>query len=505
MLLSKFNLKNVNADKASLPDEALFDLPEKVLQFGTGVLLRGLPDYFIDKANKQGIFNGRIVVVKSTDGGDATAFEKQDGLYTICVRGIENGKKKEENIICSSISRVLSAKNEWNKILECAHNPLMKIIISNTTEVGIELVQDDIKCYPPVSYPGKLLSFLYERFKAFAGSKQSGMIIIPTELIVDNGKKLESIVLELAHLNGLEESFIDWLENANRFCNSLVDRIVPGRPEKNQQKNIENEIGYTDELLIMTEAYRLWAIEGDAAIAEILSFAKADSGVVIAADINIFRELKLRLLNGTHTLSCGVAFLSGFDTVKDAMNDEQMQQFISSLMQHEIANAIPYNTTGEQAAEFSASCLDRFRNPFIQHQWLAITAQYSSKIKMRVVPVLLKQYAKNNAVPKNMAIGFAAYIYFMKPVKEENGKYYGMLNGAYYPINDAKAFYFYQKWKSIQPTLMANVVLSDTALWEHDLSLLPGFADAVQEKLNEIDEAGMAAVIDPLHSQKNIA
>jgi tagaturonate reductase len=284
-----------------------------------------------------------------------------------------------------------------------------------------------------------------------------------------------------------------------------VDRIVPGKPEKNVQEVIENGIGYTDELLIMTEAYRLWAIEGDAAVAEVLSFAKADSGVVIADDINIFRELKLRLLNGTHTLSCGVAFLSGFDTVKDAMNDEQMQQFISSLMQYEIANAIPYKTTDEQAAEFCANCLDRFRNPFIQHQWLSITVQYSSKIKMRLVPVLLKHYAKNNAVPKNMAIGFAAYIYFMKPVKEENGKYYGMLNGAYYPINDAKAFYFYQKWKSIPPALIAASVLSDTALWGQDLSLLPGFADAVQENLNEIDEAGMAAVIDPLHSKKNIA
>ncbi|MEO6540889.1 MAG: altronate oxidoreductase, partial [Ferruginibacter sp.] len=190
MLLSKYNIKNIQAEKALLPDQVLFELPEKVLQFGTGVLLRGLPDYFIDKANKQGIFNGRIVVVKSTDGAGADAFEKQDGLYTICVRGINDGKKLEENIVCSSISRVLSAKNEWNKILECAHNPQLKIIISNTTEVGIELVQDDIRRYPPVSFPGKLLAFLYERFKAFAGSKQSGMVIVPTELILDNGKKL---------------------------------------------------------------------------------------------------------------------------------------------------------------------------------------------------------------------------------------------------------------------------------------------------------------------------
>ncbi len=505
MWLSKYNLKNIQAENALLPDHVMFELPEKVLQFGTGVLLRGLPDYFIDKANKQGLFNGRIVVVKSTDGGDASAFEKQDGLYTICVRGIEDGNKQEENIVCSSVSRVLSAKSEWNKVLECAHNPLLKIIISNTTEVGIELVQDDIRRHPPVSFPGKLLAFLYERFNAFAGSKQSGMVIIPTELIVDNGKKLESIVTELAYLNGLEESFIDWLENSNKFCSSLVDRIVPGKPDADQKTKIENEIGYSDDLLIMTEVYRLWAIEGNDEVAEILSFAKADKGVVIAEDINLFRELKLRLLNGTHTLSCGVAFLSGFATVKEAMDDEQMGLYMSTVMQNEIAGAIPYKATTAQTTAFSVNCLDRFRNPFIEHQWLSITAQYSSKLKLRVVPVLNQYYALHNAVPENIATGFAAYIYFMKAVKEEDGKYYGKLNGNYYPVNDAKAFYFYEKWQTIPTALMAVSVLRDVTLWDYDLSILPGFAEAVQEKLNEIEETGMAGLIDPQHSKKSIA
>src|SRR5215218_3457568 len=230
MILSRYTLKNITGNSVQLPDEELFELPEKVLQFGTGVLLRGLPDYFIDKANRQGIFNGRVVVIKSTDHGDTSAFDKQDGLYTLCVRGLENGVKVEENIINASISRVLSAKTEWDAILECAHNPTMQIIISNTTEVGIQLMNDDVRRHPPVSFPGKLLAFLHERYQAFNGSIQSGIVIVPTELIPDNGRKLESIVLELAHLNGLSDEFIQWLEDANHFCNSLVDRIVPGKP-----------------------------------------------------------------------------------------------------------------------------------------------------------------------------------------------------------------------------------------------------------------------------------
>ena len=229
MQLSKNNLDKIKARNGlEIPDKKVFGLPEKVLQFGTGVLLRALPDHFIDQANKQGIFNGRVVVVKSTES-DSSAFDRQDGLYTICVRGIENGQTVEENIINASISRVLSAKTEWKQILACAQNPELKIILSNTTEVGIQLADDDINAAPPVSFPGKLLAFLYERFKAFKGSPTSGMVIVPTELITDNGNKLESIVLELAHRNNLEFKFFEWLENHNIFCNSLVDRIVPGR------------------------------------------------------------------------------------------------------------------------------------------------------------------------------------------------------------------------------------------------------------------------------------
>ena len=502
MLLSRYNLRNVHSKKVVTPNEALFDLPEKVLQFGTGVLLRGLPDYFIDKANKQGIFNGRIVVVKSTEAGDSSAFDKQDGLYTICTRGIGNDTAGEENIICSSISRILSAKNEWNKILQCAHNPQLQIIISNTTEVGIELVHDDILRHPPVSFPGKLLAFLYERYKAFAGSRQCGMVIVPTELIIDNGKKLEAIVTELAYLNGLDETFIDWLENCNHFCNSLVDRIVPGKPTATVKAAIEEAIGYTDELMIMSEVYRLWAIEGDEEIANVLSFARADEGVVIAKDINLFRELKLRLLNGTHTLSCGVAFLSGFTTVKAGMDDKHVGNYITNLMRTEIGKAIPYSVDPDVAETFIAKVLDRFRNPEIEHQWISITAQYTSKMKMRVVPVLLHYYTLYNRVPENIALGFAAYIVFMKAVKEEKNAFFGKLNGSYYPINDDRACYFYEKWQNTKSSFMAITVLRDIALWGYDLTLLPGFTEFVTEKVEEITANGMQSVLNSSELKK---
>ncbi|HEY0677526.1 MAG TPA: tagaturonate reductase [Chitinophagaceae bacterium] len=504
MYLSRYKLRNIASGNVTAPSDELFELPEKVLQFGTGVLLRGLPDYFIDKANRQGIFNGRIVVIKSTDHGDTSAFDRQDGLFTLCVRGLENGVKVEENIINSSISRVLSAKDDWSKILECAHDPNMQIIISNTTEIGIQLTNDDVRRHPPVSFPGKLLSFLHERYIAFNGSAQSGMVIVPTELIPDNGKKLESIVLELAHLNGLADSFIQWLEEANHFCNSLVDRIVPGKPSAADYEAVQEELGYRDQLLVMAEVYRLWAIEGNENVKNILSFCKADEGVVIEPNIDRYRELKLRLLNGTHTLSCGLAFLAGCETVKNAMDSEVMSSFIADLMQQELAPSIPYELDIVTSRQFGARVLDRFRNPHIRHNWINITVQYSSKMKMRNIPVLLHHYKSSSVPPPLFSLGFAAYLLFMRAVKKENERYFGESQGSFYPIEDEMAAGFYHKWNNFSVPQLVEQVLRDVGFWGTDLNALPGFTAAVTEKLQLLIEYGPWHVIETVLPKREL-
>ena len=495
MILTKENLNNITAPGIQKPGKGIFGLPEKVLQFGTGVLLRGLPDYFIDKANRQGIFNGRVVVIKSTDSGDAAAFDQQDGLYTLCIRGIEDGKKAEENIICSAISRVLSAKAQWREILQCAHNPAMQVIISNTTEVGIQLVEEMIESGPPASFPGKLLAFLLERYTAFEGAASAGMVIVPTELITDNGKKLAAIVKELALFNKLEDAFIAWVETHCRFCNSLVDRIVPGKPDAATLQQLQQDLGYTDGLLSISEVYRLWAIEGDEKVQSVLSFAAADAGVVIRPDIGIFRELKLRLLNGTHTLSCGLAYLSGFATVKNAMDDPGFSAFVADLMLTEIAPAIPYELPYQEARDFGLRVLDRFRNPHIQHQWISITMQYSSKMRMRNVPVLLEHYKKQATPPRLFSLGFAAYLLFMRPVQQDAAGFRGELRGQFYPVNDDKAGYYFDLWKGRTADEVVAIALKDESLWGADLSVLPGFGDAVRENLDILIHKGPAAAL----------
>lgn len=474
-------------------------LPERVLQFGSGVLLRALPDFFIDKANKQGLFLGKILVVKSTGDSVDPAFISQDNLYTIAIRGIEAGKTITENIIADPVSRVLHAGTAWPRILEAAHNGELKIIISNTTESGIHYLPETIFAGPPVSFPAKLLAFLFERFKAFSGTIDSGMVILPTELIPDNGSRLKDIVLRLAADNKLGDVFTGWLSYHNTFCNTLVDRIVPGRPSGTALTELEGQLGYSDELACVAEPYCLWAIEGGPETAAILGFHKADSRMVISTNIQQFRELKLHILNAGHTLACGPAFMSGLVTVNAAMENPELGAYIGNLLLDELAPAVPYRLEEGLAAEFAHKVLDRFRNPGLQHEWSKICTTYTGKLKIRVIPVLVETYKRKLPLPRHIAFGFAAYIRYMKSVRRE-GAYYGSSAGMEYLISDDYAGMLQDKWAATLIGELASAVLGDTRLWDINLNFLPGFTTEVQEWLDSIEQLGMKAAIIRLNS-----
>ena len=502
MKLSKENLKSISTNTGiKLPYPNVFSLPEKVLQFGTGVFVRGLIDYLIDKANNQEIFNGRVVVVKSTNVGNTNAFKNQDNLYTLVMKSVDEDVEIEETVVCAAISRVLSASDEWSEVLNCASNPQLQIIISNTTEVGISMVENDpINANPPVSFPSKLLSFLYERYKIFNGSSQSGMVIIPTELIPDNATKLKDIVNTLAWQNGLDPKFITWLSECNDFCNSLVDRIVPGKLPKEAHDAVESKLGYEDDLMIMSETFALWAIETDnKRTKELLSFREVHPQIYVVPDIGKFRELKLRLLNGSHNLSCAVGFIARFNTVRDSMVNPVFGGYMQRLILDEIAPSIVSEFISlKEARQFGAQVLDRYRNPHIEFEWLSICVQDTSKIKIRAVPIVVQYYEKYGYVPHCICIGFAAYILFMKCKKSENGTYIGQLvTGKDYIVNDDFASNLAEKWASMKWTQdLAQAVLGDRKLWDIDLSQLKGFAERIALHLDNLITYGAPYTID---------
>ena len=475
------------------------DLPVKVLQFGTGVLLRGLCDYLIDQANRQHVFNGRIVVVKST-AGLSDDFAEQDGLYTVCVRGVDsNGETIDEAVTVGAISRVVSAQDNWRSILQVARNPHLEVIISNTTEVGIQYVEENIFQNPPQSFPAKLTAFLYERFRTYGGKRDKGVVVIPTELITDNGLKLRECVEKLSAYNELGKLFNKWLKYHVKFCNSLVDRIVPGKPDAATQAQLEAKLGYEDSLLTVAEPYYLWAIEGDDRVKKVLSFEQLFDNVIVDEDISYYRERKLRILNGSHSASAPLGYLSGFDITYQCMQDPAMSKYYESVIYDEVVPTLPFEDQLAELKVFAGDILSRYRNPFIQQKLIGITLQQTSKMNARNVATIQRYYKQFGNVPKHFALGFAAYLLFMKAVKNENNQYFGQRGESFYLINDDQAAYFSEQWQGVTVETvgtLVNEVLSNTKIWDTNLTKLAGFAETVTELLIEMMTNGVKATLE---------
>lgn len=404
MKLNQDNLKKIT-DSLNQKSVEINSYPIKVIQFGTGVLLRGLIDYYIDQANQNSDFGGSILVIKSTSQGDSSAFDKQNNLYTIQTQGIKDGQviKKQQIITC--ISQMLTAQQHWTNILKIAEQPTVEFIISNTTESGIVETDESIQNTIPTSFPGKLTAILYHRFQYFKGAQDKGLVILPTELIDHNADKLKTIVLNLASKNNLPDSFIHWLNESNHFCNTLVDRIVPGAISS------EN-LGYEDELAIAVEPFNLWAIEAkEDSIKEKITFAKSNLGIKIIPDIDITKELKLRLLNATHSLLCPIAILGKHEFVRSTMDNQEYQSWTNELMQVEIKqHLILQNIPEEDIDNFSSTIVDRFKNPFIDHKWLSIAQNSTAKWQQRILPILKSWESSNQPPSQKIAFSLACYL-----------------------------------------------------------------------------------------------
>ncbi len=488
----------------AVPKKEFFDLPEKVIQFGSGVLLRGFTDFFIDKANHHGIFNGRVIVVQSTAKGKGDALNHQEGLYTVCEQGLEEGQAVERYSVLASISRAISATDDWQQVLQCATIPTLELIVSNTTEVGLVYDADDSARFtPPHTFPAKLARFLFERFQKFS---EKGFVIIPTELVENNGDKLRDYVLKHSEKANFGDAFAEWLLKHNRFCNSLVDRIVPGKPDTPRLLELQQRLGYIDNLLICAELYSLWAIEGDAMVEQACSFREAVPSVIITKNITPYRERKLRILNGAHTISVAVAFLAEKETVLDMMNDALLGTFVERVVYQEILPSLDI----DHKEDFAREVLNRFRNPFLRHKLHDITFQYTSKFKTRVLPIIRKYYEKHGHLPTHILFGFAAYLWFSRGVECVGSSVYGQLNAKgkvhSYLIHDDFAPFLFHQWKYINPYNLSDVMRFVTGiavnqdLWGMNLDGFADFSPLVARHLNNIIHKGIVAALQEVDS-----
>lgn len=410
--------------------------PERVIQFGEGGFLRGFVDWMIQKLNDAGEFNGNIVVVQPIEQGMCDMLTAQNCGYTHFIRGVEGVEKT----IVNSISRCVKPYEDYDAFLALAHNPDFRFIVSNTTEAGITYVEGDkLTDRPAKSYPAKLTALLYERFKAGLG----GFIILPCELIDQNGVKLREIVLRYAKEWELGADFINWVETENHFCFTLVDRINTGYP-----KGEDMNLGYEDNLVNTSEYFHLWVIQGDAKLAEEIPFHKIGLNVIWTDNLEMYRTRKVRILNGAHTSTVAYAMLSGFDTVKSCIEDEKMYAYIKKCVFEEIIPTL--DLPKEELIDYANSVLERFANPYINHYWSSIVLNSVSKFKVRVLPSITEYIKRYNKMPETLLFAFANLIKIYKTDM----------------ANDDKDVMEFMKNASTKE------ILANTSLWDEDLSYL---------------------------------
>lgn len=474
----------------------LKDAPEKVLQFGEGNFLRAFVDYFFDILNETSGFNGKIVLVQPIPDGDTIReyINEQEGLYTLILRGNENGEKRSVKRIISSVSRCINPYHEYDTYMECAKNPNLRYITCNTTEAGIQYVPEcQLQDRPASSYPGKLTQFLYERFRIFGQTPGKGFIILSCELIDDNGQVLKDCVLKYARQWNLGDDFIQWVQEENLFCSTLVDRIVTGYPHADADELCQ-EFGYTDHIIDTGEIFGFWVIEGPESLKDELPFEKAGLPVLICDDHKPYKQRKVRILNGAHTSMVLGAYLAGKNIVRECMQDPVICNFMNQTIYQEI---IPTLTLPHQELlDFAKAVTDRFNNPFIDHSLLAISLNSTSKWKARVLPSLDGYYKKYQKAPTCISASLAFYLAFYQITGKKDDTFYGSRTGNDYPIHDdSDVLAFFEQHKQDSEDQLVSAVLGQIRFWGADLNTYPGFTELVTQDLKLIHKEGSYALM----------
>jgi tagaturonate reductase len=467
--------------------------PEKVMQFGEGNFLRAFVDDFFDIANEKAGFNGKVVLVQPIAQGLTELINRQEGLYTLYLRGSEKGVKVDDKRVISAVSRCVNPYGEWDKVLELAKSDDLEIIVSNTTEAGI--VHDTESAFdqtPPVSFPAKLTRVLYERFAA----GKPGIIMLSCELIDNNGKELLKCVNQYIDDWKLSGDFRRWVNEENVFCSTLVDRIVPGRirdPKEVEALNAAN--GYEDPLTDVGEVFGIWVIEGPDGLEDRLPFKKAGVPVIVVPDVTPYKKRKVRILNGAHTGFVPGAYLAGYDIVRDCMHDDVILGYMNKMLYDEVIPTLPLDK--KDLEEFAQAVQDRFNNPFVNHELMSITLNSTSKWRARNMPTFLDYVEERGELPPCLTTSFAAYAAFYSSDPQEltdKGLVCRRPKGNEYTISDDRyVLEFFWNHRNDTPEELIHAVMTNTEMWGLDLTEVKGFEEAAVRILKTIRADGTLA------------
>lgn len=468
--------------------------PVKVVQFGEGNFLRGFVDYMIDIANEQGKFDGNIVLIKPIEFGTLENFHKQDCQYTVSLRGRVDGEGKILNRKVTSVCDAVDSYSEYEKYMKLSEIDTLRFVVSNTTEAGI--VFDDTDKFehnPPKTFPGKLTKFLYHRFETFQGDLDKGLVMLPVELIDDNGIMLHKCVLQFIELWGLGEEFKNWVEEACVFTSTLVDRIITGYPRSSEQEEWE-KLGYIDKCLVTGEPFALWVIESAKDISKELPLPDAGLPVIYTDNQKPYKQRKVRILNGAHTSFVLASYLMGNDIVRESMNDDDVRNFMMGTLHEEVIPTL--SLPKADLEEFADAVVARFNNPYVDHALLAISLNSVSKWRARCMPSFLGYIENFGKLPAKLTFSLAALMAFYTGSEIRDKALIGHRAGQeYHILDDMAVLEFFRDNSGKSSAEFAHAFLSREDFFGQNLNEIEGLTDTITAHLDDIRTNGMRAAL----------
>jgi tagaturonate reductase len=349
-----------------------------VIQFGTSRFLQAHADLFLSEGEP----NRAITVVQTS--GDAARSHRLAALaapagYPVRIRGLRDGQAVDETITVTSVTRGLSAVNDWPEVVrvfveEATH------VLSNTGDAGYQDRPEDAAAayHPAMSFPAKLFHLLAARHAA--GGMQ--ITVLPMELVVDNGKVLKAAVLSVARRQTRDAELLSYIENGVVWANSLVDRIVsePIEPAG-----------------AVAEPYALWAIEkGPGVVAPC-----AHPAIQRVDDLKEIERLKLHILNLGHTVLVDIWQRQGGDgdpVVREFIARPAVSAALMAVYRQEVLPVFARMPGGEKAEDYLAVTLERFANPFLNHRLADIAQNHAQKVERRIGAFL--DLGRSSGVPQ---------------------------------------------------------------------------------------------------------
>lgn len=394
-------------------------LKSRIVHLGFGAFHRAHQGLFTDEVARKSESDWGICEVNLFGGEDLiTSLREQNHLYTVAEKGAESTDVK----IIGSVNESLHPSFDGtDAVIDKMAEPQVAIVSMTITEKGYcadpatglldknnALVIADLA---NPTQPKSALGYVVQALKIRRDRGLTPFTVMSCDNVQENGHVAKAAILEFAKL--LDAELGAWIEANVTFPCTMVDRIVPAATEETLNE-ITELLGVQDPCGIACEPFRQWVIEDN------FVAGRPDwniAGAEFVADVVPYEEMKLRMLNGSHSFLAYLGYLGGYVHISDTMTDEGYRTAAFDMMMQAQAPSLTM-PEGTDLEGYAKLLIERFTNPSLKHKTWQIAMDGSQKIPQRMGGSL-RFHLEQGSDFKWLAAGIAGWMRFVSAVDEQ--------------------------------------------------------------------------------------